>query len=224
MQDADFQRMERELQEVATKNHWDQYRRRAGIGTYCLAGLLYILPKVGPIKFVSVKGPTGQTEVEYVKSVVRATDALSRALRRFTPPPATVSTAQLAAAADTHSKLPSDLFRSLAPPHAQRDLNHPLSNRDLDTGNVVQPAGYPLTDDTYARLLHRITAQPNEPIPPDLKIEILHYFSNTSLPYAVKHKPEQWAAVQKDLVTLQGMPTRDADKLFETYGDDDADN
>ncbi|GAA3758795.1 zinc dependent phospholipase C family protein [Terriglobus aquaticus] len=225
VQDADFQRMERELQQVATNNHWDDYRKKAGIGTYCLAGLLYILPKVGPIKFVSVKGPTDQTEVEYVKSVIRATDALNRTLHRFTPPPTTVPSAATAAAADTHSTLPASMFRSLAPPQAQRDPNHPLANRDLDTGNVVQPAGYPLTDQTYARLLHRLTAMPNEPVPPGVKTEILNYFSNTSLAYSVKHKPQEWATVQKDLVTLQGMPTRDADKLFETYGDDnDRDN
>ena len=220
VQDPDFQRLEAELKDVATKNRWDDYRKKPGIGTYCLAGLLYILPKVGPIKFVSVKGPTDQTEVEYVKSVVRATDSLNRSLRRFTPPPATVPTAALAAAADTHSKLPADMFKALAPPHVQRDPNHPLVNRDLDTGNVVQPAGYPLTDDTYARLLHRLTSMPTDPVPPDVKTEILAYFSNANLPYAVKHKPEQWATVQKDLVTLRGMPTRDADKLFETFGED----
>lgn len=224
VQDPDFQRLERELKQVSVRNHWDDYRKKPGIGTYCLAGLLYILPKVGPIKFVSVKGPTGQTEVEYVKSVMHATDALNRTLHRFTPPPATLPTAQLAAAADTHSQLPADTFRSLAAPHAQRDPNHPLANRDLDTGNVIQPAGYPLTDSTYARLLHRLTAMPTEPVPPGVKQEILAYYSNPNLPFATKRKPEDWAAVQRDLATLQSMPTRDADKLFDTYGDNEDGN
>ncbi len=217
--DADFQRLDRELKEVAAKNHWDDYRKKPGIGTYCLAGLLYILPKIGPIKFVAVKGPTNQTEVDYVRSVVRATDRLAHVLDRFTPPPATRPTAELAAAADTHSQLPANMLRSLAVPQTQRDPNHPLLNRDLDTGNVVQPAGYPLTDETYARLLHRLVTDANVSVPPGVKQEILAYYHDMILPFATKRKPEAWAAVQHDLVTLQAMPTREEDKLFETYGD-----
>ena len=213
VQDADFLRMEQELKDVAVRNHWDDYRKKPGIGTYCLAGLLYILPKVGPIKFVSIKGPDGHTEVQYVKSVVRSTDALNRALQRFTPPPATVAMAQHAAAADTPSQSP-----------APRDAGHPLANRDLDTGNTVQPAGYPLTDLTYAQLLHRLAATPTEPVPPVVKQEILAYFHDPNLPYANKQKPERWAEVQQDLRTLAGMPTRDADKVFQTYGEQSNDD
>ncbi len=58
----ELQRLTAELSEVARKNHWDDYRRHAGIGTYTLAGLLYILPKVGPLKLVAVKGPTVDTD------------------------------------------------------------------------------------------------------------------------------------------------------------------
>src|SRR5580698_7588528 len=50
--------IEKQLAIVSADNDWESYRRKAGIGTYTLAGLLYILPKVGPIKFVAVKGPT----------------------------------------------------------------------------------------------------------------------------------------------------------------------
>lgn len=223
VQDADFQRFAGEVRAVAVSNQWDDYRKKPGIGTYCLAGLLYILPKVGPIKLVSVKGPTPQTEVEYIHSVVRATDALNRMLHRFTPPPATRPTAALAAAADTHSTLPVDMVQSLAAPHAQRDPNHPLANRDLDTGNVVQPAGYPLTDTTYATLLHRLALVPSAPVPPEVKRDILGYFSDAALPFFIKRHPEQWATVQTDLQTLRGMPTREEDALFNTYGQDSDD-
>ncbi|WP_419805847.1 zinc dependent phospholipase C family protein [Terriglobus sp.] len=220
LQNADLLRMERELQQVAQKNHWDDYRKKPGIGTYCLAGLLYVLPKIGPIKFVSIKGPNVQTEMAYVKSVMQSVDTLNQTLRRFTPPPATRSTAALAAAADTDSKLPADMAVSAAQPHAQTAPNHPLANRDLDTGRVVQPAGYPLTDLTYARLLHRLALVPAEPVPPGVKQEILAYFQNPNLEYASKRKPGGWDAVQKDLATLQAMTTRNEDQLFQTYGDD----
>ena len=35
-----------------------------------------------------------------------------------------------------------------------------LANRDLDTGAFVKPGGYPLTDQTYAKLLAMITKSP----------------------------------------------------------------
>jgi hypothetical protein len=60
----EMQRLTAELSVVATKNNWDTYRRKAGIGTYSLAGLIYILPKFGPLKFVSVKGPSVDTDRE----------------------------------------------------------------------------------------------------------------------------------------------------------------
>ncbi len=102
---ADLQQLTREVAAVAQANHWDAYRKRPGIGTYSLAGLIYILPKFGPLKLTAVKGPTPQTEVDYIHSVIVSTDELNTALRRFTPPPSTNSTAAsaAAAAADTTS-------------------------------------------------------------------------------------------------------------------------
>src|SRR5262249_2298347 len=78
----EMQRLQAELAEVDSKNNWEQYRAKAGIGTYSLAGLIWVFPKVGPIKFVSVKGPTVDTDQEYVRSVLRSTDLLNATLRR----------------------------------------------------------------------------------------------------------------------------------------------
>ena len=52
-----------------------------------------------------------------------------------------------------------------------------LPNRDLDTGRVVQPGGYPLTDSTYADLLHRLTHRPTQPIPSGIKLDIQAYYA-----------------------------------------------
>ena len=46
---------------------------------------LVIVPKVGPLTLVAVKGPTQQTEEDYVHSVAVSTTALRRILLRFTP-------------------------------------------------------------------------------------------------------------------------------------------
>ncbi len=212
MNDPDVQRLIAEVAAVKQENHWAEYRRHAGPLTYTLAGLLFILPKVGPIRLVAVKGPTSQTELDYVHSVIRSTDALNHALRRFTPPPTTRPTAQQAAASDTHAlppptePLPAKPGSAQAVPRDSPDPHHPLLNRDLDTGKPVRPAGYSLTDQTYAYLLQHLTSTPTVSIPPGIKADILAYYSDLSLPFATKKDPAAWAEVQKELATLQTMP------------------
>ncbi len=223
---ADLERLNTLVAAVAKTNDWDEYRRKPGVGTYSLAGFLYILPRVGALKLVAVKGPTQGTEEKYVHSVLDSTDALAKMLRRFTPPPATAPTAREAAAADPHADspaaLPAPAGTLQGAPSAASSRLHPLPNRDLDTGNAVRPAGYPLTDDTYASLLHRITLTPTAPIPPGIKTEIGAYYANLSLPFATKRKPEAWAQVQADLKTLQTVPTSTELDPFPTYDEDPA--
>jgi hypothetical protein len=215
-----------ELAAVEAKNEWAKYRVKPGIGTYSLAGLIWIMPKVGPIKFVAVKGPTVDTNRQYVHSVLRSTDLLNGTLRRFTPPPATVPAAKEAAAADVHSQPPpSDPLP--AHPEAEQnvvrgsgDPRHPLRNRDLDTGVVVKPGGYRLTDDTYCKLVHRLAAKPTQAIPPGIKEDILAYYADLSVDFATKKKAGEWKTLQADLTTLQGMPTSNEPLPFPTYAPD----
>ena len=44
------------------------------------AASFYVLPKIGPLKMLAIKGPPASTEAEYVRSVNQSTDALSSAL------------------------------------------------------------------------------------------------------------------------------------------------
>ncbi|MGA8940878.1 MAG: zinc dependent phospholipase C family protein, partial [Acidobacteriaceae bacterium] len=160
---AELQQLTAQVTAVEQANNWAAYRKHAGIGTYFLAGFIRILPKVGSLKILAIKGPTPQTEADYVHSVLVSVNALNHELRRFTPPPATKPTAQEAAASDIHSEPPPSMPLAAAPGSAQdfsrdsTDRRHPLINRDLDTGYPVRPSGYPLTDNTYATLLHRLT-------------------------------------------------------------------
>jgi hypothetical protein len=85
-QSAEFQKMATEAARVASENDWQAYRRKPGIFTYSLAGVIYILPKFGALKLVAIKGPTQATEEDYVRSVNRSTDALRSALARFGGP------------------------------------------------------------------------------------------------------------------------------------------
>ena len=59
-----MKRLNQEVTAIEQKDHWDDYRKHAGVLTYTLAGLMFILPKVGPIRLTSVKGPTTQTELD----------------------------------------------------------------------------------------------------------------------------------------------------------------
>jgi hypothetical protein len=222
--------LRKQVAAMAAENHWDQYSHRAGIGTYCLAAVLFVLPKIGPLKMASVKGPTVATEVDYVHSVFFSTEALRRLLARFTPPPATRPTAASAAASDVHSQPPPSRPAPVDPssvknaPRESRDPRHPLKNRDLDTGNVVQPGGYPLTDSTYADLLHRLTRRPDQAIPPGIKEDIQNYYANLEINFSTKKDSQRWKEVLADLETLHNMPTSRAPEPFPTYGDDAADD
>jgi hypothetical protein len=225
--------LEAEVARDARDNNWQAYRRKAGIGTYTLAGLLFILPKVGPLKMVAVKGPTAETEAEYLHSVATSVAALRKTLAGFTPPtaPKTAPAGAVGPAPDVKDAvLPSPpahpVTVRLRPksegPQQTRDPKHPLPNRDLDTGKVVQPGGYPLTDSTFAHLLHMLTGEPTTPIPPGIKEEIQAYYANLDLPITTKEDPQAWAQVLADLETLKTMPTSTAPDPFPTYGDDGA--
>lgn len=204
-----------EIAAMSTENKWKVYRHRPGIGTWALAGVLFILPKVGPLKLVALKDPTEQTESDYVHSVVVSVYELRLTLRRFTPPPARLSTAgHSASTSSTAGNGPKGM------PRDPVDPRHPLMNRDLDTGKVVRPGGYRLTDRTYALLLHQLTAQPTVPVPPGIKEDIEKYYSNLDVPFTTKKHPQQWEQVLKDLATLKGMPTSKLAEPFPTYEDD----
>lgn len=203
--------LEKEAAQVALDTNWQAYRRGAGIETHLIAGLLFILPKIGPLKLVAVKGPTAETEADYARSVAVSITVLRRVLTRFTPEASRYTGPLPPLGSLTH---PGELSARPVDP------NHPLPNRDLDTGRVVQPGGYPLTDATYADLLHRLVGSPSQPIPPGIKEDIQKYYSNLDLPITTKKDPSRWKQVLADLNTLAGMGTSTQPQPFPTYGED----
>ncbi|MGA8732219.1 MAG: zinc dependent phospholipase C family protein [Terracidiphilus sp.] len=221
----EMQEFANEVAAVAADDNWQHYRRKAGIGTYVLAGIIFVIPKFGPLTLVAVKGPTESTEGDYIHSVILSTAILRRVLARFTPPSSTHSLAPNTNASDNHAAHAPVQVRPGDPAAAAQDLlqsrdpRHPLPDRDLDTGRVVQPGAYSLMDSTYANLLHRLTRHPERPIPPGIKENILAYYANPDLPITTKKDPKKWAQVQADLATLKAMPTSTEPQPFPTYGD-----
>jgi Zinc dependent phospholipase C len=169
----ELEQYEREIGQLSKEEEWDQYRRKPGFGTHLLAGVIVILPKIGALRMLAIKGPTEETERAYIASVNLSTAALAVYLQRLMG--------------------------------AQVDMG--LADRDLDTGQVVVPGGYPLTDKTYAQLLARITKVPSEPLPAGLKQDVIAYYADPAAPISTRKKAKEWAAIQGQLQILSGMKT-----------------
>jgi hypothetical protein len=92
------------------------------------------------------------------------------------------------------------LLKQLA---AGPQLAESIPNKDLDTGEKNQLGSYALTDKTYAHLLHDITANPERPVAPELKQDILDYYKDPNAPITTKKHSKAWAQVAEDLGVLR---------------------
>ena len=166
---------------------WAATRKHAGFVTHLVAVLIVILPKIGPISDLAIRGPNSQTEEWYVRSV---NDTMAQ-------------------------------FREIL--HTLRQQPDPppvvLANRDLDTGALVRPGGYRLTDETYAELLHRITAEPGRKVPFGIRRDLLAFYSNPNAPIATKRDHKAWEQVQENLATLRQMPVGEQEQPGLMAGD-----
>jgi hypothetical protein len=79
----DFDKLSKDLAQSDFENGWDQYRKKAGIGTYMLAGVIYILPRIGPLSDAAIRGPLPHTQELYVQSLNRSTETLRHILANF---------------------------------------------------------------------------------------------------------------------------------------------
>jgi hypothetical protein len=183
-----IQELTAELKQADFENGWDKFRKHAGVGTYTLAGVIVILPKVGVLSDLAIRGPAVDTEEKYVESVLAATQRLRDDLRK------------LGTVEDVRGTEAEEL----------------LPNRDLDTGAKVRPGGYRLTDETYARLLGEVVKE--KAVPAGLKVDILEYYADPNAPIATKKNPKAWAKVQAELRTLQGMPMVDGARAAAVAG------
>jgi hypothetical protein len=167
----DLDDLKKDLLQASADNNWEAYRKNPGFTSHLYAGFIYILPKVGTLKMLAIKGPTQHTEDLYIKSVNRSIKSMRFVLTHFD------------------------------------QIERYIPNRDLDTGQVVKPGGYALTDKTYATLLNMITKHPDKVVPNQLKHDLLGYYADPEAPIITKKDPEQWAKVQANLKILATMKT-----------------
>jgi hypothetical protein len=76
----DLDELNRQIATVAAYDHWIGYRKHAGVGTYLLAGVIYILPKFGPLVDLKLRPPSAAAEQQYVTSMLHTVSALRQTL------------------------------------------------------------------------------------------------------------------------------------------------
>ncbi|MHB1935436.1 MAG: zinc dependent phospholipase C family protein [Acidobacteriaceae bacterium] len=159
---------------AGVENDWASYKQKAGFKVHFVAFLIRIVPKIGAVSDLAIRGPRAKTDHWYVESVNRSMDDYERMLAELTKDPG-------------------------------RELD--LPNRDLDTGGLVRPGAYVMTDKTYAKLLKHLTADPERRVPPGLRDDVLAYYADPNAPISTKKNPKAWKRVETELATLRGMQT-----------------
>jgi hypothetical protein len=81
-----------------------------------------------------------------------------------------------------------------------------LPNCDLDSGNRTKAAEYSLTDESYAKLLARLSARKFDGTTAQLRDNILEYYSDLTLPIETRKDPARWQAVLDNLSQLKSQP------------------
>jgi hypothetical protein len=80
-----------------------------------------------------------------------------------------------------------------------------LPNSDLDSGKLTKAAEYSLTDETYAKLLSQLSAKKFDSTPPDLRADILEFYSDLSAPIETKKDAADWQNVLTSLDQLRSL-------------------
>ncbi len=80
-----------------------------------------------------------------------------------------------------------------------------LANCDLDSGKLTKAAEYSLTDDTYAQLLAQLSERKFSQTPPELRDNVLLFYSDLTLPIETKKDRVRWQGVLTALDQLKSV-------------------
>ncbi len=89
-------------------------------------------------------------------------------------------------------------YRGLLAAHGRGALK--LPNENFDTGFPIKPGTYTLADNCYAKLLDKLSGKP---ISPELRADILAYYSDPKAPIATKKDPKAWTKLLSELEALK---------------------
>lgn len=80
-----------------------------------------------------------------------------------------------------------------------------LPNCDFDSGKPTKAAEYSLTDDSYAKLLNQLSGRKFDRTSPELRANILDFYSDLSVLIATKKDEDDWKTVLSQLDQLKAM-------------------
>jgi hypothetical protein len=80
-----------------------------------------------------------------------------------------------------------------------------LRNCDFDSGKATKAAEYSLTDESYARLLARLSGRKFDLTSPELRANILDFYSDLSVPIDTKKDQDDWKSVLSALDQLKSV-------------------
>lgn len=95
----------------------------------------------------------------------------------------------------------TDNYNSLLTQVRKSNLNFP--DTDCDTGRDTHAAEYSLADDTYAHLLFDLDKNQFAQLTPDLRSNILAYYSDRNAPYHNKQNHQKWQQIEQALDRLK---------------------
>jgi len=80
-----------------------------------------------------------------------------------------------------------------------------LANTDFDTGRMTHAGEYVLTDNSYAHLLDQLAQQNFDHVTPELRENILAFYSDPNAPIATKKKSGAWQKTQDEVERLKAF-------------------
>lgn len=96
-------------------------------------------------------------------------------------------------------------YKSLLAETEKKNLH--LTNTDFDTGRITHAGEYGLTDDAYARLVDQLAKDNFADVTPELRENILAFYSDSSAPLATKRNAAAWTRTQDELQRLKSAAT-----------------
>jgi hypothetical protein len=85
-----------------------------------------------------------------------------------------------------------------------------LEDKDFDTGHETRPGEYALADTTYARLVGDLAKNQFKNVSPELRENVVSYYSNSEAPLATKRHPKEWRKLEAELDQLKSAPVAES--------------
>lgn len=95
-----------------------------------------------------------------------------------------------------------DLYRELLAEVSRGSLK--LPNENFDVGATTKASKYKLTDEAYAKLLHKLEDHYPD-VPQELRSDILAFYEDLTLPIATKAHETDWAQLLEELSRLRAV-------------------